>query len=83
MNFSIVGIGVVLSIIFAAMKAAAVPSMATWSWFGARLMTAATFITAMCMYCCAFVLCYLIGSILSLTRCAARVPISVLPDRLR
>ena len=34
MNLSIVGIGVVLSIIFAAMKAAAVPSMATWSWFG-------------------------------------------------
>lgn len=46
-------------------------------------MTAATFIAAMCMYCCAFVLCYLIGSILSLTRGAARVPISVLPDRLR
>jgi hypothetical protein len=53
--------------------------------YNARLMTAATFITAMCMYCCAFVLCYLIGSILSLslTRGAARVPISVLPDRLR
>ncbi len=51
--------------------------------YNARLMTAATFITAMCMYCCAFVLCYLIGSILSLTRGAARVPISVLPDQLR
>jgi uncharacterized membrane protein len=44
-------------------------------------MTAATFITAMCMLCCAFVFCYLIGSILSLTRGASRVPISVLPDR--